>query len=561
MFSSRCVVLLQIRMTSSNHAGTTTLSHENLGQSLTARAATSLRLLIVLAMAVVAVFYVVRSIHWHMMVDSTVIRYVNFLIDHGRRPYVDISDNNMPGAYYTDFLAMHVFGAGDLGWRIYEYFLLAMMAVAMVVIAKPYDWLAGVFGAGLFLIVHAAEGPTMAVEREEVILVLLLVAYAAMFSAVRRRMPVLMAVTGLACGVAASIKPTFLPLPIALLLTAAFVLRKRDISWMAYVMWAVAGLLAIAALDAGYLLHYRAWHGFLFVMFKITPAYASFQRLGLLHMVSRVLTLDMLLLVLLAMAAGIANRRSRAPWTWEQWSVAMGVGFGLLSFFVQGKGFEHHRYTYLVLLFLLMSFELLSALRQAGLPRAVAMLTILVLLLGILPFHMLQLGRQKQGDNELPDAMESDLQNLGGTSALQDKVQCFDLVFGCLGTLYRLDIVENTGFTGDLMFFSKTDTFAVEYYRRWFWEQARKDPATVLVMSNENLLDRNSFDKVLRWPAFASYLAQNYTLVVTRKFRPHADSYRIYIRNGTPMLARAETMSATWSRMHPGQEPLRPQDR
>jgi hypothetical protein len=539
-------------MTSSNQAGATAQLHD-LSQNLGDRAVALLRVLIVLAIVVIAAFYGYRSIHWHMMLDSPVIRYVNFLISHGFRPYVNISDNNMPGAYYTDFLAMKVFGAGDLGWRMYEYFLLIVLAAALIVIAKPYDWLAGLLAAGLFLLFHAPEGPALAVEREEVIVVLLVVGYAAMFTSVRRQIPWLMGVMGVVCGVAVSIKPTFLPLPLALLLVTAFILQKRAVPWLSYVLWALAGIAAIAGVDLGYLLHFHAWQSFLFVMFKITPAYASLQRLSWVHLMGQVSKPDALLLLVLAAAAGFAHRKNRAAWTWEQWAIAMGVGFGLLSFFVQGKGFEHHRYTYLVLLFLLMSFELLSALRHRGLPRALAVLTIFIVVLGLIPVHMLQLAHQTRGDNEIPDAMQADLQELGGSNVLQDKVICFDMVYGCLDTLYRMRIVQNTGFTGDMLFFSKTGGTAVDYYRTMFWELERKDQATVLIISNHILLEHDSFDKLQRWPEFTRYLAQNYTLVVRRRFRPRGDAYRIYIRNGTPLLAKAESIPEVWSTRRGGQ--------
>ena len=67
----------------------------------------------------------------------------------------------MPGAYLTERWAMAVFGGTDLGWRVYEFVLLMPhLPLAMIVIARPYDWLAGLFAAGVF---HPAprrtEGP------------------------------------------------------------------------------------------------------------------------------------------------------------------------------------------------------------------------------------------------------------------------------------------------------------------------------------------------------------------------------------------------------------------
>ncbi len=52
---------------------------------------------------------------------------------------------------------MRVFGGGDLGWRVYDFFLLAVLMGSMVVIALPLDWLAGVYAAGLFALRHGAR--------------------------------------------------------------------------------------------------------------------------------------------------------------------------------------------------------------------------------------------------------------------------------------------------------------------------------------------------------------------------------------------------------------------
>jgi hypothetical protein len=503
-----------------------------------------LRLLMVSAFAVSAAYYVYGSWHWQLAVDSPVMHYVNFLMEHGLKPYSDITDNNMPGAYFTEAWAMRVFGAGDLGWRLYEFFLLAVLTGSLVVIAKPYDRLAGVFAGGLFIVMHGAEGQNFAVERELVILVLLTVAYAAIFTAERRRWPALMLLAGFTSGLAASIKPTFLPLPAALFAVMAFVLWRRKVSPASYLLWALLGLIAAAALDVRFLLHYNALPGFLFIMRKVLPAYGSLQRFGVGHLIGLLFPPGFIWLVLLCVAAGLARRGRHGAWTWEQWAIAIGVVFGLLSYFVQGKGFEHHRYTYLVLLFLLLGIELLGALNRPGAPRVMAVAAVLYLLLWVVPYYGREIHRRGRGTAGIAGAMEGDLQALGGAADLQQKVQCFDLVYGCLNALYHLQIVENTGFTGDLLFFNQREDGAVKYYRDLYWSLEDRNPATVIVLSNEVLLQPNSFDKIYGYPRWAEYLARNFTQVNERRFPPNGDGYRIYVRNGTPLLARALRLKA-----------------
>jgi hypothetical protein len=510
------------------------------------RALSLLRILILLELAIAAIHYAVVSIHWPLLGDSTVMHYVVFLIKHGFKPYTQITDNNMPGAYYTEALAMHVFGSTDVGWRIYDYFLLATMTAALIVIALPYDWMAGAFAAGLFIVVHGAEGAAYSVEREQIIMILLLIAYALMFTAVRRRRPVIMLLMGLTTGVALSIKPTFLPLPVALLVLMACVLRRRRIPALTYLAWAILGLTLVFALDIGYLLHYHVIKPFLFILFTVSPTYASTGLLGIFRLIGLMFPRDIrfVLLPIIAITIWIVLKR-RAHFTWEHGALALGFAFGLFSYFVQGKGFLHHRYTFLTLLFLLIGFALFDALRQRGNLRAISFACFALIFLWIVPTNVMATKRAPT----VGAPMQLALERLGGASDLQDKVQCFDMVFGCFGALYHLDLVENTAFTGDLLFFSNSNGLAAQYYKQMFWDYARKDPATVLVISNEWFGHRdNSFDKVNVWPQFARYLAKNYTLVTEQPLDENVRErsprkFRIYVRNGTPMLAKARFLA------------------
>lgn len=516
-------------------------------------AATLTRAAIVVVLTFAVLYCGYKSLHWQMMIDSPIMHYVNFLIDHGRKPYADITDNNMPGAYYTEALAMRIFGTGDLAWRIYDYFLLTVLTATLIYVAKPYDWLAGFFAGGLFIAVHAAEGPKYLVEREQVLTVLLVLGYAALFAAVRKQWSWLMLLLGITGGLATSIKPTFLPLPLALMLLATIVLRRRQITALPYILWAFAGLVAVAALDLGYLLHYGVLQSFWFVLHTVSPTYTLLQRYNFWKLLILSLPQYIPLLVLLSIAAALAYRHK--TWSWEKLAILLGAAFGLLSFMVQGKPFLHHRYTLLVMLFLLIGFELLDALRQSGWPRAIAMIAFAYALLWIVPMSLrevIHINRQiPQGQVPFVLSLESDLQHLGGADTLQDKVQCFDLVYGCLNALNRMKIVENTSYTGDLLIFAEHDSPAAEYYRNKYWALEQQDPASVIVMSNEWFQRKNSFDKVALWPPFQAFLARNYQLVIQRTLDHQGDdprnpdAYRIYIRNNSPLLTRATTLQAT----------------
>src|SRR5579875_165492 len=78
-----------------------------------------------------AIAYVVFTIHWQWMWDTTVMHYVVMAMKHGKVPYRDIYDINMPGSYLMERLGIALYGGSDLGWRLWEYTLLGTMTAAM----------------------------------------------------------------------------------------------------------------------------------------------------------------------------------------------------------------------------------------------------------------------------------------------------------------------------------------------------------------------------------------------------------------------------------------------
>jgi hypothetical protein len=202
--------------------------------------------------------------------------------------------------------------------------------------------------------------------------------------------------------------------------------------------------------------------------------------------------------------------------------------------------------------------ELFQSLRIKGWPAFLAAALFLYCFVLFMP-RMLRQGAQQPPQTQFIASLESDLDALGGASVLQEKVQCFDLVYGCLNALYHQKIVENTGFTGDMLFFSPQPSLAREFYRDRFWTLARQDPASVLVVSNQTPFEANSFGKLTFWPEFQAYLAANYVLAVERgfpeeRFTVHRegapfgtderDSYRLYLRKGSPLLARIPELTS-----------------
>ena len=486
------------------------------------------RVLCIVTLLAGAACYVVFTLHWQWMWDTQVMHYVSFLIDHGKVPYKDIYDINMPGAYLTERWAIDIFGGGDLGWRLYEFTLLGSMTLAMIVIAMPYDWLAGLFAGVLFSLHYGTLGPFQAAQRDEVMTVLLFIGYAFLFTAVRRSWPALMLPFGLAVGIAILIKPTVLPFAIALLLFPFFVLRRRGKSPVSYILFALAGFAVALAILLDFLLPQHAFGPFFFILHKLVPYYSSLAHPSLWVLIRRSLPQAFLIYAPIAVVLAIANPH-RA--NWEMWAIRVGFLFGAISYFVQHKGYDYHRIAYVCFGLLWIGLEFTGALKDHGWRRNLGVAGMVFALL-IVPFHVRKI-RQIHDTNPAAFVLEQDLIRLGGDK-LQGKVQCLDMVGGCFSALYRLGLVQTTGFTGDPLFFGTDDGDVVPYYRKIFWDDIHRDTPEVIILSNEWYQSSTySFDKLNTWPEFRDYLNSAYTLDATQgvfNLYGYPMVFRIYVR-------------------------------
>ena len=486
------------------------------------------RLLCIAILLAGAMAYVVFTIHWQWMWDTQVMHYIVLLLDHGKVPYKDIYDINMPGAYLTERWAIAIFGGGDLGWRLYEFALLGSLTLAMIVIAMPCDWLAGLFAGVLFSLQIGTLGPLQAAERDEVMTVLIFIGYALLFVALRRAKPWLMLLFGLSTGIAALIKPTVVPLIVCLLLFVFFVLKKRGKSPAGYILCALLGLATALGILLDFLLPPHAFGPFLFILSKLVPYYSSLAHPTLAVLIRRSLPQAFLvylpLMLLLAVTARVRPN-------WEMWCIRTGFLFGGISYFVQRKGYDYHRIEFLCFGLLWIGLEFTAAMKERGWRRYVGVAGMAFAVLFMVPFNARKV-HARHDVNTAAYVLKQDLIELGG-GKLQGKVQCLDMVGGCLSALYRLDLVQSTGFTGDTQFFGPDDGKIVPYYRNILLNDFRTNPPAVIILSNEWYQESSySFDKLNTWPKFRDYLNSAYTLDATQgpfDLYGYPMSYRIYV--------------------------------
>jgi len=505
--------------------------------TLSDRQVSYLRVLLTVVLLAGALCFVVSTLRWQWTWDTQVMHYIVLLLKRGWVPYKDIYDLNMPGCYLTERWAIGIFGGGDLGWRFYEFTLLGAMALAMMVIAAPGDWLAGLFAAVTFAIIHGNEGAGMAAERDEVMTVLLLGGYALMFLAMRRRWPALMLPFGLAVGIAILIKPTVMPFAAVLLLLVFFVLRRQGRPAAAYLLFGLAGFAVALGLLLNFLLPHHAFGPFFFMLRKTVPFYSRLEHATWGKMLRASLPWPFLVYAPIAvLLAATARRRVPFEANAEMWAVRLGICFGGFTYFVQRKGYFYHRYTLLAFALLWVGMELTAAMKHAGWRRNLGALGLGTAVLLFLPPQANLLRHDRHPTNPIADQLEEDLARLGG-GRLDGQVQCLDVVEGCYSALYRMDLAPSTGFMGDLQFFVPSDGDVVPYYRRIFWEQIHQRPPQAIILSSEWFAAPHySFAKLGAWPELRGYLDSAYDLATTRSCGSRGQdpiAYRIYVLKGS----------------------------
>lgn len=504
--------------------------------------------LLLILLAAVGIF-AAGTWHWPLVGDAPLLHYVVFLAEHGRVPYRDIVDPNMPGTYLVEWSVMHFFGSGALTWRVFDFALMLAATACMAAICFPWDWFAGLFAGGILTLIHGRDGLIELGQRDLVMTVFLLAAYVFLFSRVRNpasrdRNLVESALFGLFVGCAASIKPTALLLLPLLLLLSSIALVRRGRPLGAHIAASLFGAAVPGIAILAYLIRVHALSAFVDTMvrldrFHLQLWHRSYSWLAL-HAISSVL----LPLVLIWLPVAATRKRWK---TWEGAALYSGVAFGILSFILQGKGYPYHRYPSEAFLLLLIGLDCTHALQESILEKR--MLPRLLAICG-LGFGVAVIGvgsarqalRYKWRSQEYDAMLQSDLNHLGGRN-LSGHVQCLDMASGCLDTLLAMHLVQSTGNLYDCYLFWPGATGEEAYYRKLFWSAIRENPPRVFIVNSKTCapatLQDGPYGKLGRWPQFAQYLAANYQLYADR-LPPHPVlwtrdpsppvGYRIYVR-------------------------------
>ncbi len=531
------------------------------------------RVALAASLSLSALLYFAWSWRWPLVGDASLMHYMGWLIERGWAPYRDFGDMNMPGSYLIELAAMHLFGMGDLAWRLFDITLMGAAAASFFVITRrtragapsmtvssswvgPEDgWLAGLFAACLFILVHGRDGLAEGGQRDLTMAVCLIVATAFLFVAIRRDWPWAAAAFGLFSGVALTIKPTALPLTVAQLLLAVYVLRGSGTQgespnrrWLRHAAAAILGYHIAPGVALIFLLRERALAAFFANLHGLVLYYSGLghRPLGflLLHSISPLLPLILLWLAVLAL--------HRPKLDWERVALGCGALFGLVSYLVQARGFPYYRYTLLIFLLPLMAVDFTRAAQTqlSDLWRATAhirrtkaarWLALAALSFGgfvLAPQSAVLVHRYRWWETDFITSLQQNLDALGG-QRLSGHIQCIDSISGCGNVLYRMRLEPSTGVLSDFLLFGPDDVPIIRQTRQQFSAAVLANPPQVIVVTSPMHIDGpGDYRKLDRWPAFKAFLADDYTLETewspTRTARwwsreETPASYRIYV--------------------------------
>jgi hypothetical protein len=506
--------------------------------------------------------FVIRTWHWPLMGDAALMHYVVFLMDHGMAPYRDIVDPNMPTTLLIEGAVMHLFGGNSLTWRLFDLSLLAVSAIAMFVICKPYSRFAALFAASLFALIHGRDGLVELGQRDLTMTVCVLIGYAFLFTGLRtdpgahqhkNTRPWMTALFGFFCGVAATIKPSVLFLAPAVLFLAAIALQRKRQPFASHIAAGIIGMLTPILLILAWLQHQHITADFLRTLTQLLPYFLLLGPRSYPHLILHSISSVMLPVVLLWLPIVILKK----DWiTWERAALLVAVLFGLASFYLQRKGFPYHRYPSEAFLLLLIGIDFTATLKTKAahsrlrftannklLPR-IAMAGIVVGVVFVAGGSTAHALWQDWRNQEFDTMLRADLNRLGGEK-LSTRVQCLDMADGCIPTLYNMRLVQSTGYLYDCYMFSNQPGAERDRSREAFWQAITNNPPAVFVISSNNCDPAiqgpgYTYQKMSRWPQFNDYLNANYHLDAER-IPPHMVNagsspskplgYRIYVRN------------------------------
>jgi hypothetical protein len=263
---------------------------------------------------------------------------------------------------------------------------------------------------------------------------------------------------------------------------------------------------------------------FFHVLFGLDTLYAGLGNKSYLEMLMSVVLANWFVVPLILVA--VLRREER--FAWDDRMLFVCTLLGAASFFIQRKGFSYHTYPLLLFGYFWLAFVLTGHLQSKQPHRQFALLALLISA-SAYPW----LIKSPEYREDYVRLLQADLSGLA-SGAPAGEVQCLDTTYGCINALYRMKIVQSTGFVGDFPFFSSEKYTIVRDIRARFLIGVQEHSTRVIVLSDQQWpREERGYDQLEGWPALSKYLEANYHLLAQREAMAgwREAGYRLYLRN------------------------------
>ena len=403
------------------------------------------------------------SLPWPLIHDAPIMHYVAWRIGQGAVPYRDLFDMNFPGVYLLHLVVLKTLGAGDGAWRLFDLLWLALASLVIAALAAPWGRLASVGGALFFAAYHLGGGAWQAGQRDFLLCPFLLAGALAVARWHERREHRAVLCGGLALGAGLTIKPHAAVFALALTVLVLATRPAGRSRWSAPAMF-TGGLLVVPLAVVSWLAvigGLGAWREIVFDY--LLPLYS---RLGGPDSWT-VYRWSLWPAIALALALSIGHALAWRRLTFRHAVVLIGLGYGLLHYVGQGKGWEYHLYPLAAFAAVLLFSEVAAVLAArrvlVGVPL-IAGLAVLVALLG----HTGAVTAKANWIWDKERTVRGLTYDLEGLLRSGDVVQVLDTTDGGVHALLRLGLVQPTRFLYDFHFFHDTDRPIIRALRAEF---------------------------------------------------------------------------------------------
>ena len=461
------------------------------------------------ALAAVVVYLAWLSVPWPLIHDAPIMHYIAWRIGEGAVPYRDLFDMNFPGVYLIHLAVLGTLGPGDGAWRIFDVAWLGLTSLMVAELAMPWGGLAATGGALFFAAYHLGGGAWQVGQRDFLLCPFLLAAALGVARWGERRDWIALVVGGLALGAAATIKPHVLLFGMALMLMLLLVPgRPRRARWIAAGVFAATVTLIPLAVVA-----WLAGHGALepwrrIVVDYLIPFYARLGRPSTWMVYRWSLWPSIAAALALSVGSALVARR----FTFRHAVAMAGLGYGLLHYVAQGKGWEYHLYPLAAFAAVLVFSEVQAVLRA----RRLVVGGLLLASLGMIVLVLAWTGATTAEATWIWDKerivrlLTSDLEQRVRAG---ETVQVLDTTDGGVHALLRARLPEPTRFLYDFHFFHDVERPAIRALRAEFIDALESRPPRYIVVFRTSW-PRGGYERLERFPELARLLRTRYVVDV-----------------------------------------------